>query len=68
MPTEDSTASDPVNDRVIVVTTADLARQDAAFQTFLETTAYVGEVPLGPDGLALVTADPDDPDDDFDED
>ena len=54
-----------MNDRGIVVTTESLARQAAAFQTWLETTAFIGEVPRGPDGLAIVTPDPDDPDDDY---
>ncbi len=68
MPNEERTAGEGARDRGIVVTAADLAAERAAGQAFLETTAYVGEIPMGPDGLAIVTADPDDPDDDYDED
>ncbi len=67
MPNEERNGHEDV-DRGIVVTAADLAAERAAGQVFRETTAYVGAVPLGPDGLAVVTPDPDDPDDDFDED
>ncbi len=66
MPNQERASNDTnAADRGIIVTAADIAAERAAGQAWLETTAYVGEVPLGPDGLAIVTPDPDDPDDDY---
>jgi len=54
-----------MNDRGILVSTELRAREIAAGREWIATTGFDADPERGPDGLAIVTHDPDDPDDDY---